>query len=66
MTMSAIGRAARVSELLLAETGRTEVVLVVFDVLFDWAKAEADDNGEIVSFDLIAICCCDGCDVVGG
>jgi hypothetical protein len=53
----------------LAETGRTEVVLALFNVLFDWAKVlfdktDADDNGEVVPFDLTAICCCDGCGVV--
>jgi hypothetical protein len=53
-------------------------VLALFNVLFDWAKVlfdwakvlfdktDADDNGEVVPFDLIAICCCDGCDVVVG
>jgi hypothetical protein len=37
-------------------------VLVLFNVLFD--KTDADDNGEVVPLDLIAICCCDGCGVV--
>ena len=48
---------------------------VLFDVLLDGAKvlfdgAEANENdvgrknGEVVPFDLIAICCCVGCDVV--
>jgi hypothetical protein len=55
----------------LTETGRTDGGLVLFDeanVLFETAEANENDvgkkNGEVVPFDLIAICCC-GCDVVG-